>query len=107
MNAHVKGNAMTQNRYLEKLKSFLTVYFSKDDVKIILFGSRGRSDNYPASDIDIGLIPGKEFKVSKIAFLEEKIDCLNIPHKVEIVNLNETSKEFKNQVLKDGIIWKD
>ncbi len=39
--------------------------------------------------------------------LKEKFENSNIPYKVEIVNFNIVSEEFKQEALKDIEIWKD
>lgn len=86
----------------------MIVDFLKDDkVKIIIFGSRAREDNYPNSDVDIGIIPYERLDAVRIAILKERIENSNIPYKVEIVNFLEVSEEFKKEALKEVIIWKD
>jgi len=82
-------------------------FLKYDKVKVILFGSRARGDNYISSDIDIGIIPYGKFDDKKITLLKEKTENLNIPYKVEIVNFMEVSKEFKQEALKKVVIWKD
>jgi len=76
-------------------------------MKILDFGSRARGDNHPAADVDIGIIPSGELDNTRIALLHEKIEALNIPYKVEVVNLAEVSKSFKKEALKQVIVWKD
>ena len=84
---------------LEELKN--------EKVKIFLFGSRARGDNFTVSDVDIGYIPKDNFDDKKITFLKEKIENSTIPYKVEVVNFNNVSEDFKNEALKDIEIWKD
>ena len=43
----------------------------------------------------------------KLVFLKEKINELNIPYKIEIVDFREVSKDFKKLALKDAVVWKD
>lgn len=74
---------------------------------VILFGSRAREEHHPFSDVDIGLIPHGEFQEGKISLLREQVEDLNIPYKVEIVNLSEVSEEFKKEAVKSIIVWKD
>lgn len=96
-----------ENKYIVKIRQAVTDYFKDDGVKIILFGSRARKDYNTASDVDIGVIPNGKNIERKINALKEKIEDLNIPYKIEIVNLSEVSEDFKKQALKDAIIWKD
>ncbi|MBF0216979.1 MAG: nucleotidyltransferase domain-containing protein [Candidatus Omnitrophica bacterium] len=95
------------DKYLLMLKELVLDEFKRDAVKIVLFGSRARKDNSFRSDIDIGLIPAGDFDAIRISVLREKVEGLNIPYKIDIVNLNETSEDFRKQALKGALIWKD
>ncbi|MEA2081533.1 MAG: nucleotidyltransferase domain-containing protein [Elusimicrobiota bacterium] len=96
---------MVKNRVFNEILSS----FSKSEVaKIFIFGSRARGDAYPASDIDVGIEfeGGVKDGRRKIALLREKFENSNIPQKVDVVNLNDTSEEFKNEIFKEAILWK-
>lgn len=96
-----------ENKYLIKLKELITNIFKDDKIRIVLFGSRARRDNYPASDVDIGIISSEKIDEKKITILRELIDDLNIPYKIDIINLSEVSLDFKKEALKNAEIWKD
>ncbi|MFZ5799815.1 MAG: nucleotidyltransferase domain-containing protein [Candidatus Omnitrophota bacterium] len=96
-----------ENKYLEKLKQLTLSVLAGEKVKIVLFGSRGRRDNRPASDVDIGLIPDGKLDRNKLLLLKEKIEDLNLPYKVEVVDFSQTSEDFKEEALKGAIVWKD
>lgn len=96
-----------ENKYLAKLKNLVLSLLRDEKVKVVLFGSRARNDNNIGSDVDIGLLPYGEFDRRKIFLLKEKIEDLNIPYKVEIVNFRETSEEFKKEAVKEAVVWKD
>jgi len=82
-------------------------FFKYDKVKVALFGSRARGDNYVFSDVDIGIMPYGKLDRGRITLLREKTENMNIPYRVEIVNFMEVSKEFKEEALKEAVIWKD
>jgi len=96
-----------EKEYLSIIKEAVVASLKDDKVKIILFGSRARGDNNRCSDVDIGIIPFGKFKEERITLLKEKIENINIPYKVEIVNLSEVSEEFKKEAMKGAVIWKD
>ncbi len=96
-----------ENKYLAQLKNLVLDELKSQNIKIFMFGSRARGDNYIGSDVDIGLIPKGKMDSNKISLLKEKIDNSNIPYKVEIVNFNDVSEDFKSEALKDIEIWKD
>jgi len=96
-----------ENKYLTKLKKLTLTVLKGQPVKIILFGSRGRRDNHKRSDVDIGLLPKGKLNKRKILLLKEKIEDLNIPYKVELVDFSMVSRDFKTQAMKGAVIWKD
>ncbi|MDR4499041.1 MAG: nucleotidyltransferase domain-containing protein [Candidatus Scalindua sp.] len=44
---------------LEKLKDFFVTFLKDEDVKVVLFGSRATGEFVSTSDVDIGIIMGK------------------------------------------------
>ena len=92
--------------HLRELKDVLLKFLSDEDVKIVLFGSRARGDFVNTSDVDVGIIPGETFDRKKLTLLHEYIDKLNIPFKVEIVDLSMVSEDFKQTTLKEAVVWK-
>ncbi|TWU49969.1 Nucleotidyltransferase domain protein [Candidatus Brocadiaceae bacterium B188] len=96
-----------RKEYLSMVKDIVIAFLKDEEVKVILFGSRARGNNQISSDVDVGIIPAGKFREERITLLKEKIENINIPYKVEIVNLSEVSEEFKREAMKDAIIWKD
>ena len=94
-------------KYLERLKKVTIDALKGEEVKIILFGSRARQDNHATSDVDIGLLPRGKVDGKKMILLREKLDDLNIPYKVEIVDFSQSSAEFKKEAMRGAIVWKD
>ena len=95
-----------KNDYLEKLKEATLDVLEGEEVKIILFGSRARQDNCITSDVDIGLIPYGRMDRKKLVLLRQKVEDLNIPYKVEIVDFSQTSPGFKKEAMKGAVRWK-
>jgi len=102
----LKKDLGCRNHYLIKLKNLVLSVLKDEQVKVVVFGSRARGDNHYASDIDIGLIPYGKINGKKIAELREKIEDLNIPYKVEIVDFSQASESFKKEALKEVVVWK-
>jgi len=93
------------NRYEKRLFKFLQSYSSLNQSLILLFGSRARGDYRSWSDIDIALknLPN-DFKIHQ---LEEEIDELNIPYEVELVNIDQVSKDFYDKCMDEAVDIKD
>jgi predicted nucleotidyltransferase len=92
---------------IRDLKSLVIELFKEENVILILFGSRARGDYSRVSDIDIGILPDKRLDRKKLILLKEKIDNLNFPYTVDVVDLSKVSEAFREKVLRDGIIWKN
>jgi len=95
------------NVFIDQIKACLLRDLANDPVKVYLFGSRARGAGELSSDVDIGFVPGKDFDMNRLTLLKEKIEHLNIPYTVDFVNLNEVDEQFRREVLKDAILWKD
>lgn len=91
---------------IQDLKSLVFETLSGENVIILLFGSRARGDFSRVSDIDIGIIPGKNFDRKKLVLLKERIEDLNIPYTVDVVDLSRVSKVFKDKAIREGVVWK-
>lgn len=98
---------VSQKDALSRLKDIVLETLKNENVGVVLFGSRARGGNRSYSDVDIGIIPHGSFDKTTITFLREKIEESTIPYKVEIVNLEETPDDFKREILKDAVVWKD
>lgn len=74
---------------------------------MILFGSRARGDHTRVSDIDIGILLEKSLDKKKLVLLNEKIDDLNIPYTVDVVDLSKVTVAFREKAFRDGVVWKN
>lgn len=93
--------------YLEQIKDLVLKFMKNETATIFLFGSMAGKDSHPGSDVDVGLMPGGEFDMNKLTLLREKIEELNTPYKVEIVDFRHVSEGFKKEAMKSVILWKD
>jgi predicted nucleotidyltransferase len=90
---------------IRDLKSLIIEFFKEENVIVILFGSRARGDYSRVSDIDIGILPKNRLDRKKLVLLKEKIDNLNFPYTVDVVDLSKVSEAFREKALKEGIVW--
>jgi len=77
----------------------------KDELKnnkVYLFGSRSRQTQKPRSDFDIA-IQGKEPINLKLFYqIENRLENLPTLYKIDLVDLNRTSKSFREHALKQS-----
>ncbi|HBY05735.1 MAG: hypothetical protein UV38_C0001G0070 [candidate division TM6 bacterium GW2011_GWE2_42_60] len=88
-----------------KIVGILTVLFP--EAKIYLFGSRAKGKARPFSDIDIALDAGEKIELARIGEARDMFKESNIPFSFDFVDLQSVSQEFRDVVLKEGIVWKE
>lgn len=99
-------NTAVYEKALKKLEKTVKDAFKDSPVSIVLFGSRARGDSAITSDIDIGILPKGRINRKNFVLLRETVENLNIPYKVDVVDLSQTSREFREKALTEGIVWK-
>jgi len=76
-------------------------------VSVYLFGSRANDTMTRSSDIDIAVLSKKPLPAGLLSKIREKLEDSQILYNVDLVDLNEVSADFKEKVIREGIIWKD
>lgn len=95
------------NGYIRQIKELVLSYLAGEQVRIVVFGSRARNDYNISSDLDIGIIPMGKTPHKKLTLLRDKIENMNVPYKVEIVDFAEVSDDFKKEALKEVAVWQE
>lgn len=81
---------------LQTLQKFLPA------VRILLFGSRYRHNAKPYSDADIALDTGHPIPLTILSELEEQFSNSDLPFKVELVDMQRVTAEFKQHILENS-----
>jgi predicted nucleotidyltransferase len=100
-------NPVLFEKSLLQVKEAVLETFAKEDVGVVLFGSRARGDSDSVSDIDVGIIPHGPYSRTKLTLLKERLENMNIPYSVDVVDVSKTSNAFRQKVLEEGISWKN
>lgn len=95
---------MNRIEHQKKIIQIIEIFFPH--AKIYLFGSRARGNYTSTSDIDIAIDNKIPISMTEKGQIISMIDALNIPQKVDVVDLNRIPDEFKKIILKEGILWK-
>lgn len=88
-----------------KIIKVIEIFFPNS--KIYLFGSRARKDYSERSDIDIAIDAGRPMTLTEKGQIVSMIDALNIPQKTDIVDFNRAPQALRDNILKEGILWKN
>ena len=103
----MKSKSAVYESSLELLENIVKDVFKGEEVTVVLFGSRAREDYLQTSDVDIGILSEEKVPKDKIALFRERIENSNIPYKVDIVDLSQASREFRDNVLREGLLlWR-
>ena len=92
---------MIKEKYLRQIKKAINQVAPEKDLKFFIFGSSLRKDHF--GDIDIGVLGNIEEK--EIRRLKEKFEDSTLPYFVDIIDFNQVSKEFKDNVFNNKILW--
>ncbi len=88
----------------EKLKkliiNIIAKYLDLSSYRVFFFGSRVKRDNFPRSDIDIGIEGPDEISAKTKLEIEEELDNLPTLYRFDLVDFKKVSLEFKREALK-------
>lgn len=90
-------------RYKDQLLPIIRKYLP--DCKVYLFGSRATGKESSGSDIDIALDMGSPIPRQTMFKILDDIEETTVPVNVDLIDLQTTSGEFKENILAEGILW--
>jgi uncharacterized protein len=89
-------------RHLELIKKIFKQIVP--DAILYVFGSRAKNCAKPYSDLDLAIdLNGQKIDLSTLAKLKSAFEETTIPYKIDVVDLNSISDEFKNNI-KDDLV---
>jgi predicted nucleotidyltransferase len=88
----------------ERIIKVIEIFFP--EAKIYLFGSRAKGTHSERSDIDIAIDAHRQMTMTERGQINSMIDALNIPQAVDIVDFNNIPQALRDNILKDGLLWK-
>lgn len=95
-----------RRRSLQMVKKCVLSALRGKPVSVFVYGSVARRDLRPGSDIDIAVLPRTRWDDVVLSLLRDRIEELPIPYKVDLVNLAQASKRFRESVLREAVVWK-
>ncbi len=92
---------------LSETRRIVLAYLAPYAVSVYLFGSRANGTMTRYSDIDVAVLAKELLPAGLLSKIREKLDDSQIIYKVDLVDLNDVSTEFKEKVINEGVLWKD
>lgn len=79
--------------------------YRRESIEVFLFGSAVSGNITRSSDIDIGLLSNHIINRDLIFRIQDEIEESIVPFKVDIVNFQDVSKDFREYAMKRTIKW--
>uniref|UniRef100_A0A7C4LZV2 Uncharacterized protein n=1 Tax=candidate division CPR3 bacterium TaxID=2268181 RepID=A0A7C4LZV2_UNCC3 len=92
---------MIKKRYLKKIREEIEDFDNEKNLRFFIFGSSIKKEKF--GDIDIG-VTGK-VKDKNIAVLKERFEESTLPFFIDIIDFDNVSKNFKNNVFNNKVLW--
>lgn len=100
------NNLFIENKHWEIVSAILKKYLANKNIKVYIFGSRSTGKNLKrGSDLDIALEAntGEIIDLQLLDQLDFDFQDSDLPYKVDLIDLNSVSKEFRAAVSNDLI----
>lgn len=97
--AKSKKQELTVEQIVEEVKGLFKYYLPEKEWQLFLYGSQVRGDAVYNSDIDMAIFGKKKVSWEKMVRLKAAIEGIPTLRKVDVVDLNNVSKDFKKEVL--------
>lgn len=92
---------MIKQHYLKKIIKQVNNFSEDSNSKFFIFGSSLYEKHF--GDIDLGVLG--DINKKKIYQLKEIFEDSTLPYSIDIINFNKVSKEFKNNVFNNKVLW--
>ena len=73
------------------------------DARVLVYGSRARGTAKNTSDLDLALDAGAPVPADKVLQLQNLFACSYLPFRVDVVDLNTVTDDFRAHILKHGV----
>lgn len=84
----------------KELLKIISKYLPLTKYKVFFFGSRIKGDNFPRSDIDLGILGPEKIPGEIKLTLEEEMENLPTLYTFDLVDFGSASGKFKKEALK-------
>ena len=75
--------------------------------KVYLFGSQAKGVARKTSDIDVAIWPEQSLPAGLLSDIRQDLENSDILFNVDLVDLSNVDDDFRQKVIKEGILWSD
>jgi predicted nucleotidyltransferase len=73
--------------------------------RVYLFGSWVRGQAGRTSDIDVAVLPLEPLPAGLLSEIREALEESHVIYPVDLVDLSESTPQFRERVLREGVLW--
>ncbi len=93
------------NSFIEEAQKIILGNVPLNDYAVFIFGSRAGKEFYSNSDLDIGVLGEKSLPVDTLYKIKRLLYDSTIPYKIDLVDFNNVSDEFKRIAMQKIQVW--
>jgi len=90
---------------LDRVRTLVLEALGDRRAGVYLFGSWATGTTGPASDIDIAIDPVEPLPAGVLARVREALEESTLPYRVDVVDLGDTDRDFRERVRREGVPW--
>jgi predicted nucleotidyltransferase len=92
---------------LDEVRKLVTAGLRGYRARIYLFGSWAIGDAGRASDIDVAVLPLEPIPRHVFSEIREALEESCVLYPVDLVDISDSSEEFRTRVVREGVLWQD
>lgn len=104
---HNSNATQTSTHDLDEVRRRVTAGLRGYRARIYLFGSWAAGLAGRTSDIDVAILPLEPIPRHVFSEIRESLQESCILYPVDLVDLSDSSEEFRARVLREGVLWSD
>lgn len=94
------------NRDLEETRRIVLAGLKGMRAQVYLYGSRAKGVSGRFSDIDVAILPEQPLPVDTLPAIREALEEESrVLYRVDLVDLSQADEEFRQKVIREGILW--
>jgi uncharacterized protein len=99
--------ARISSRDLAEVRALVLAGLHAYRAAVFLFGSWAAGNAGRTSDIDVAVLPLEPIPRHVFSEIREALEESCVIFTVDLVDLSDTSEEFRNRILNEGVVWRE
>ena len=92
---------------LEEIRRLVLAGLGGYRARVYLFGSWATGKATHASDIDVAILPLEPIPRHLLSEIREALEESSVLYPVDLIDLSDSSEDFRARVLSEGVLWNE